>query len=1069
MRYAIPLLCIFFCFTALDAQARTVEIQPTGETLIVTEPGRIVTSAVSITNRSPTAQEFSLTVNLPKTWVLITKGFPITLDKDASDVQLISFLVPQNALAENYPVTYTVQGTVSPALSDSFGIHVVVLPITKLSLSLMEVPRYVIAGDEYAVTFAVVNESNIHQNVRLNVESTQRFPFVVDAMEFALEAGESRKVAIRVRTDKQLRETLRHIITVTAQIPGKDNTQVEAQSSVEVIPPITGAENRYHTLPTEMTLRYVGNSVGGQKESGFQGQLSGNGTLTESGQQHVSFLFKGPDLYKQSDLSSTMYRTRDEYRMNLWDEHYELMLGDQNYSLSPLTELSLYGRGAGGKATLDKLQFGAYRMATRWFDLDQDQTALFTNYALNDNLKVGLNFLKKNTPDGTSHITSVSSQIRPIKTTYVNLEYGRGETQTDNNNAYSLDVSGNQALLAYSLNYIHAEPNYPGSYRDMDYLTTSITIPLQDRFRLSANFRQDKRNLDLDPTKDSATFERTYQAGINYRVDPSMNLGFDMITRIYKDRLTNPKFDFTENTGRLSLSKGLAWLNFFSSAQVGKERDWLDNSSSMVENYTLSAYVSPFKNQTYSGYLYYDKNRPEQGGLQTCLTLGVRTAFQIGTGTRFDLNYETRNYKNYSQSKENIYEIHLSQTLFHTHRLSLLGRYMTYDNALQENESAYMIEYTIPFDLPVSKVQSYGTVMGSLYNVETNAPIMNAIVRLNGTSTVTDKRGEFTFNSIKPGNYFIDIDSASVGLDKISAQKTPIKVLVQGGEISLLKLAITRTAAFKGRVMAYQIDKDSPAQQNVDTHALSFVMDPKGGGGILAQGDDSKIIEVAGVASVVVTLKNETEEISRITDSQGHFAFEELRPGTWTMSIDETKLPPNHTIMDNERMYALAPGETKDVLAKVVPMKRTIQIVEEREIPIENPVTKQAAPKTTNKASARLEPGLPHEPIIPEDALVTSVGHPGMTPTPLNPTLKTPVKPQTTGDNQALSSAEKPRLSAKPTVPDGPKYQVKITPAVIDTQHPGIDWITETLLPLLILLVVVCLTWILIRRIKENQ
>lgn len=968
MRSAIIPLLLLLCCASLDAHAREIEIQLTGEKLIATEPGRIVTSAVKITNHSSASRELSLEVELPENWVLITQGFPFLLDKDGSEVQLISFMVPRGALAATYEVSYTARAVTSPSLSDTATVHVVVLPVTRLSLRLKDAPRYVVAGDACTVTFMVANESNVRQNVHAEVESPQPFPLTPDATDFMLEAGESRLFTVRSKTDEKIRETMLHTVRLKVLIPGKEGSDVEAESSVEIVPRTTGTQGRYHTLPVEMTARFISNTIGDHHESGFQGQLSGGGAIDEEGESHVSFLFKGPDLYKRSDSGATTYRSRDEYRLNFWTEGYEIMFGDQSYGLSPLTEISLYGRGAGGRLTLEKMQFGGYHVQTRWFDPEQDQTSLFAKYDVNQTINIGLNYLRKDNLDGKSTLTSIASRITPLPSTSVNLEYARGESQHADDIAYALDVLGSQNLLAYSLNYIHAEPDYPGSYRDMDFLTAGLSMPVHERLRLSANYRQDKRNLELDPSKSSANLERVYQAGMNYRLDHGMNLGLDVRTRNFEDRLSDPQFDYAENTGRISLSKGMDRLNVYSSAQIGTVRDRLDDTRTTTENYAFSAYLSPFPNQTYSGYVYYDKNRPEEGGLQTCRTIGASSAFRLGDATRLDLHYETRNYRNSSTGKQDLYELHIAQRLFMNHQISLQGRYIANRRSLQENESAFMLEYTIPFALPVSKVDRFGTVRGTLNNVETNEPIADALVRLNGISSITDRKGAFTFNMLKPGDYFIDIDSASIGLDKISAQKTPIRISVQGGEISTQKLGVTRAAALTGRVMAYRLELDPAAAkpENTATDALSFIMDPSGGRGIVASGKDARLVETTGLASVVIELRSGAESLCRITDRQGRFAFEELRPGTWTLVIDQANLPANYAAAEKELRYELAPGQTRDVIIQVTPVRRTVQIVEEKELTIEKPsfagaIQKQAAPRAVepsgDKSSGPIQKG----------------------------------------------------------------------------------------------------------------
>jgi hypothetical protein len=1054
MRSSILLLLLLICFTTLEAQAREIEILPTGETLIVTEPGRIVTSAVKVTNNSPGPLELSLHAGLPDGWVLITAGFPFVLDKSRSEVQLISFLVPRGTLADNYPVSYTVKGVTSPALSDTSTVHVVVLPMTRLELMVKEAPRYVVAGDDCTVTFVVINESNVRQTVHAEAESQQAFPLSLYESDFTLDPGQSRSVTVSSRTDAKLRESLLHTLRLRVSIPGQKATVVEAERLVEIIPRTTGTKGRFHTMSTEMTTRYVSNTVGDSHESGFQGQYSGNGTLDEEGKHHASFLFKGPDLYKRSDLGTSIYRARDEYRLNLWSERYELMFGDQSYGLSPLTEVSLYGRGAGGELNLERLHFGGYHVQTRWFDPEQDQTAIFTKYDLNRNMNIGLNYLKKDKLDVKSTITSVSTRITPVQATSVNLEFARGETVDADDTAYALDILGNQERLVYSLNYIHAGPDYPGSYQDMDFITAGLSLPVRKRLRFSANYRQDKRNLELDASKSSANLERVYQAGMNYLLDPGMNLGLDVRTRTFQDRLSDPQFDYSETTSRISFSKGMDRLNLYSSAQIGTVDDRLDNTRQTTENYALSAYLSPFKDQTYSAYAYYDKNRPEEGGLQTCRTLGVSSAFRFWDKTRLELHYESRNYLNSSTGKQNVYEFHVAQTFFKNHQLSFQGRYMTNRRSLQENESAYMIEYTIPFDLPVSKVKRYGTVKGTLHNVETREAIANALVRLNGVSTITDKKGTFTFNTVEPGDYYIDIDSASIGLDKISAQKTPIKIKVQGGEISDITLGVIRTASLSGRVTAYRVEGGSDPSENTARDILNFIMDPNGGIGTVASGGDTKLVEAFGLASVVVELRSGTETVCRLTDRQGRFAFEELRPGTWTMVVDEANLPANYSVSEKELQFVLAPGQAKDATIRVTPLKRTVQIVEERELPVEVSPRPAAQPRERTKMiededKARVIPRTKTDDVpAGADSSLERQRRPSATGDRITRSRITPATPKS-------ATRRAPQQSVKAPAAEPPKADVQASPVNPRKSDAGRMVLISSLILFVVLLVLI--------------
>ena len=936
-------LRIFFCFLllwalVLEAQERGVIIRPTRDDLIVTEPGKIATAVFKVTNTSPVEQGLVLHAGLPDHWALITREFPFRLRSKESDTQLVSFFIPKDTLAEKYAIDFTVQGTLSPSISDSYRFMVVVLPFTKLTVRLLEAPRYVIAGDEYSAAFTVTNESNVQHTIRLNAESSENYACTLDAHEIRLEPGETKKVTVQVRTDKNTGEGIKHHLRLIAEIPGKEPVKVESDLSVEMIPRITGGEGRFQMLPTEMTLRYVGGSSAGQKDSGFQAEIAGSGTLDEKGSKHLSFVLRGPDLYKRSNLTSNMFASHDEYSLNLWTNEYELSLGDQIYALSPLTENSHYGRGAGGKLNLGRVQLGSYYMKTRWFDPDEEQNAFFVDYAVSDPVQVGLNYLKKKEADEDSTVTSFESQIKPVKNTDINLEYARGETKKEDDNAYSLGVSGYTNLLSYYARYIHAEPAYPGSYRDMDFLSLSTVIPIQNRLRFSSSFRQEKRNLDLDPSIGPASLERFYQTGIGYLLNLNNTVSLDWMVRNNSDRLDKPLFDFTENTARLSLVQNYNLLSLYTTAESGKEKNNLSGDSSNIERYTVTTYVRPTTSQTYGGYLYYDNDRDDKGVKTKSVTIGLNSALQMTRATRVSLNYETKKYNTPKTGDRDIYDL-LMTTLafFKTHRVSLQGRYIAYKDINLKDEYAFLAEYIIPFEIPVNKKESQGTVSGKIYDEETKKGIYNAVLRLNDATTVTDRDGEFTFQSVKPGTCYLDIDSSSIGLERISVQKTPIKVIVEGGEATYVKAGITRSATLRGQVVGYRIKNDhsngGPAGAGDNKTQNGYSLDGSGDYGPTLNNGDMESGEPYGIANAVVELKSESEILYRIVDNKGRFEFEELRPGKWMLNINEESLPEYYQMVDKNLIYDLKPGERREVTIRVEQKKRHIQIVEEKELP----------------------------------------------------------------------------------------------------------------------------------------
>ena len=94
-------------------------------------------------------------------------------------------------------------------------------------------------------------------------------------------------------------------------------------------------------------------------------------------------------------------------------------------------------------------------------------------------------------------------------------------------------------------------------------------------------------------------------------------------------------------------------------------------------------------------------------------------------------------------------------------------------------------------------------------------------------------------------------------------------------------------------------------------------------------------MEKEGLANVVVELQSEIETLRCVTDSNGSFFFEELRPGKWRLRIYEKDIPPYHYVEENNLNLNLEPGEAKELFIKVLPVERPVTIIEEMDLPLE--------------------------------------------------------------------------------------------------------------------------------------
>jgi len=249
------------------------------------------------------------------------------------------------------------------------------------------------------------------------------------------------------------------------------------------------------------------------------------------------------------------------------------------------------------------------------------------------------------------------------------------------------------------------------------------------------------------------------------------------------------------------------------------------------------------------------------------------------------------------------------------------------------NKTSVMLTYTMPFDIPVSRKTSIGVLRGRLYDMEhpQRQGIPDAIISVNGATAVTDKKGNFKFPSLTPGTHHIRVDQEAIGFNRVTIQKTPLEITINGGAETEIKLGVVRSAILKGRVVVFssKAEEDDNEGEESNNRGDKIVIEASGktGGG--------RLIEDYGLANIFVELKSESEIHRRVTDRNGDFIFEDVRPGDWTLTVYESNLPAYHYLEQNTFKFNLKPGSEEEVLVKILPQMRSINIIDTGEIFIE--------------------------------------------------------------------------------------------------------------------------------------
>ena len=819
-------LVSFFCFLPLlfsvsfaEDNGHGVEVRSASSQLLEVEPGKIVTGSFLIYNRTQREEEFFEKLTLPSGWQEIaSEEFPLKLEPEERQLRVVAFLVPVTSPAGRHQISYSVQSQRDLNIADSDTIEVVVLPVTKLEILVEEKPEVVIAGEAYEVRLRLANKGNNKTDVRLKIKPTPDYPLSMKPTEIALEAGKSQIIRLEVKTDEKLRKRIKNILEIKAETEESGNGMVSLQQTilVEIIPRVTGESDRYRRLRTQVAI--IG--AGQDGKSGLQAELSGRGSLDEDRTRRVDFLFRGPDIQERSRRGK-----RDEFRLSYLHGALALHLGDRGFSLSPLTERFYYGRGAEVNIHPAKFEIGAFYLESRWEDPKAKKIGTYLGYRFNDRFEIKGNWLSKSKDSTCSfegydvEIYSIQTEIDLSEWIRLGLESGlaQGERKGKLSNvAFRIDIDGRISnQIWYAFHKTHAGPEYLGYYNDADYTSGAMTFPIYRKLRGKLSYRSTKSNLDIDSTEETANREKSYQSSISYSFPFGTDISLDYRDLIRGDDALPANYDYREKALRLGVAQTLGKFSLHTHVERGKFEDMLlAITNDNLERYSLYASFRPSYAQTYNLYA-----RIGHGSFtphpERTKSVGISGSWKTKYHLSFKLNYQRDNGgSETSEQRDNVFST-FTYTFKNRHALVSRAQWSKYEQK-EEEDFSFLVTYTVPLSIPVSKKKSIGVLKGKVYDHEKadRSPISKVILTADGATAITDQNGEFIFPSLAPGIHYLRVERSSIGLNRVATEKLPMTIEVKGGQTAEIEIGVATSCGISGRVAVFAAgsDKDSGDQ-----------------------------------------------------------------------------------------------------------------------------------------------------------------------------------------------------------------------------------------------------------------
>lgn len=236
------------------------------------------------------------------------------------------------------------------------------------------------------------------------------------------------------------------------------------------------------------------------------------------------------------------------------------------------------------------------------------------------------------------------------------------------------------------------------------------------------------------------------------------------------------------------------------------------------------------------------------------------------------------------------------------------------DEDLYERVAARMITHVANgASLVIKSNLIGGLVKGRVFDQETNKGVPHVILRINEAIAVTDRRGNFIFDSLKPGKYSFTVKKLSLPGDKTTVEGNPRSIDILNGEETYLSVALTGAATLTGKVNVYPFGKE---QQSL------YASNENNDSGIASE--EKELAEGFGLGGVLVVLSNGSETKRRRTDESGQFTFTNLPQGKWRISVKDKYLPANHHLDENSVEVNVLSGQENHALVGVLPGKKIV-------------------------------------------------------------------------------------------------------------------------------------------------
>ncbi len=883
-------ICASVLLASVAAHAQeSLRVRPGDREQVTSAPRQVVATAFRVQNVSSAAMEIEARVVLPARWQLVTPPLPYTLAPRESTLQLVSFTIPEDERAGDYVVSYEARDRLHPAISDAYALQVHVSAAPGVQVAIVGAPDFAVAGDRLAATAVFRNSGNLAMTVKFTA-SGRNLGVVPARGELHLEPAQLARVDLELDVDRvRTRAAARLVVSATlSDAVG----ETQAQAPIQVAPRAS-ALDAMRTLDSRVETRWVARDSPAGRSSGWQAVIAGGGILDEERRDLLRYHFQGPDLRQGGT-----YGAAEESWVRYDAPNFSAGAGDLVYGLTPLTEPGRMGRGSQVEYRGDRWGATAYGMRDVFGDGGADQWGAGSHLRLGDATTLGLQFLDRTGTNAPGQVWSLGARSEWSPALNFDVEAAQSSAQGVHGGALRFALHDNRRPVQFYALGWGADPEFSGPLRDKLYLSTGFDYPNLPGWGARGYYRLQNWNLLPPELADPDLRARVAQSDLMQAApaESETSLGtshalaggratLDLVYRERSGSLSATPVNLQSASWRAGFDRAWQRVSLFCTVERGQAQDLVRMQRFNTASEMVSASLRVGRSQAFSAWWLRDENTRLDPRAPSQESMGLSASMDAGAG--FQLRVDAQRSES-AYGRAAIYDLSLAYQSAGGGRLQFAARRLEGRFARTD----LMLNYSLPFALPVIRKPGFSALRGRVYDAETSAGLGNVVLRLDGMTTATRRGGEFLFPAVARGAHRIVIDRTP-GVDQVPASPAALKVEVGDVDPPPVLIGVVRAAAIVVRV-SMQPDEPGAAR---------------------------------GAAGVLVVFRMGDTEFRRLSDAEGKARLGSIPPGSWTITVSRDTLPAGYRLAGDSITIGLTPGATASTELQLVRQHREMRML----------------------------------------------------------------------------------------------------------------------------------------------